>query len=215
MTQNVFFTSDTHFGHRNIHKFCPKTRLGKDIQEHDEILIREWCNQVRSNDIVYHLGDFCFGNSAYAESLLERLTGKIFLIWGNHDNVFLNNARLRQRFDWTGYYKEITLPAPLAYQNIPEDRTKTYIVKDQKVVLFHFPIYEWHKIHKGSFHLYGHVHGTVTPHHGRALDVGVDNRSSDKVMTLWSWEEVYEELIKRPIFTPPSSNHKTQEHHDL
>jgi calcineurin-like phosphoesterase family protein len=202
MTPRIFFTSDTHFGHKNLLKFCPKTRLGKDIEEHDEILIREWNNAASPNDIIYHHGDFCFGNSAYAEALIKRLNGRIHLIWGNHDSVFLNNAKLRQRFEWTGHYREISLP-------IPGKR-----LEKQKICMFHFPIHEWHKIHKGSFHLYGHVHGSVTLP-GRALDVGVDTRPSDKLMTLWPWEEVYAELSNRPIQSPPQSHHKTEGPHSF
>lgn len=205
-TQRTFFTSDSHIGHENILKFCPKTRLGEDIYQHNEILIEKWNETVGKYDDVYHLGDFMFGSSLWAETILNRLNGRIHFIWGNHDSLFNSNAKLRQRFHWIGHYKEITLTAPMAYQNVPSDPTKTYVLKSQKVVLFHFPIYEWHHIHRGAFHLYGHVHGSVKLQ-GRAMDVGIDTRPPDKLMTPWSWEEVYTELINRPIWVPPTSHH--------
>lgn len=203
-SERVWFTSDTHFGHRNIFKFCPNTRQGKNIEEHDEILIQNWNKDVLPQDRVYHLGDFCFGNSEYAEKVLKRLSGRIYFIPGNHDHVIENNKRLQNYFEWMGYYKEIDLPIPNAVF-APESKPPTH-----KVCLFHFPIFEWNRMHHGSFHLYGHVHGnlqTQVPHDqwyshhvpGRAMDVGVDTRPVGKLMTPWSWEEVYDILIKREI----------------
>jgi len=194
----TFFTSDTHFGHKNIFKFCPDTRRGKDIEEHDELLIQGWNNTVGPKDAVYHHGDFCMGNATYTKKILDRLNGRIYFIYGNHDNVFRNNAKLRERFEWIGEYKEIYLPAPSEFQEYPKDPKQTYVVKEQKVCMFHFPIYEWNRMHHGSFHLYGHVHGSVQIE-GRAMDVGIDTRPDGKLMTPWSWEEVYRELIVRPI----------------
>lgn len=196
--ERIFFTSDTHFAHKNIKKFCPNTRLGKDINEHDEILIRNWNAVVRPIDRIYHLGDFCFGNAEYAGEVLGRLMGNIHFIHGNHDNVIKGSAVLRQRFTWIGDYKEIDLPVPgNAFTTGGVDGVQNG-PKLQKVVMFHFPIFEWNRMHHGSFHLYGHVHGDVQIP-GRALDVGVDTRPQDKLMTPWTWAEVYATLIKRDI----------------
>jgi calcineurin-like phosphoesterase family protein len=192
--ERIFFTSDTHFAHKNIKKFCPTTRLGNDIGEHDEMLIRNWNAVVRPIDRVYHLGDFCFGNAEYAGKVLSRLMGNIHFIYGNHDNVLKNNAVLRQRFTWVGDYKEIDLPIPGSQMRVSgSDFSKTH-----KVVLFHFPIFEWNRMHHGAFHFYGHVHGSVTIP-GRAQDVGVDTRPAGSYMTLWPWEELYQQLMKREV----------------
>ena len=178
MTEKIWFTSDTHFGHKNIQKFCPNTRKGADIAEHDEILIRNWTEQVAPNDRVYHLGDFMFCDSKRAASILARLTGQIHFIYGNHDKVIESNSHLRDRFTSVSHYKEITIDGI-------------------KLCLFHFPIFEWYAIGRGSFHLYGHVHGSVQVP-GRAMDVGVDTRPNGD-MKLWSWEEVSSKLLDRPI----------------
>ncbi len=53
---NIWFTSDTHFGHANIIRFCD--RPFKDIQEMNERLIANWNAVVRPGDSVYHMGDF-------------------------------------------------------------------------------------------------------------------------------------------------------------
>ena len=178
--EKVWFTSDTHFGHKNIQKFCPNSRKGKDIEEHDRILIHNWQNQVAQHDRVYHLGDFFFCDGRRARNILDQLPGQIHFIYGNHDKVISSNKDIRDKFTSISDYKEINLDGI-------------------KLCLFHFPIYEWYAIGRGSFHLYGHVHGSVQVP-GRAMDVGVDTRP-DGDMKLWSWDEVKRTLMAREIRT--------------
>ena len=84
----VFFTSDTHFYHGNIIRFC--NRPFKDVEMMNETIISNWNNTVGQDGIVFHLGDFCLGGSAEWSKILDRLNGKIYLIMGNHD---LKNIR--------------------------------------------------------------------------------------------------------------------------
>ena len=56
---NIFFTSDTHFHHDNIIRFC--NRPFKDVYHMDEELIKRWNEKVGPDDIIYHLGDFAWG----------------------------------------------------------------------------------------------------------------------------------------------------------
>ena len=84
----VFFTSDTHFYHGNIIRFC--NRPFKDVETMNETIISNWNNTVGQDDIVFHLGDFCLGGSAEWTRILNRLNGRIYLIMGNHD---LKNIR--------------------------------------------------------------------------------------------------------------------------
>lgn len=79
---NIFFTSDTHFGHTNILQFC--NRPFHSVQEMNEALINNWNNVVRPEDTVYHLGDFAFGGSQLWNDVLSKLNGHIYLILGNH-----------------------------------------------------------------------------------------------------------------------------------
>ena len=79
----VFFTSDTHFNHTNIIRFC--SRPFKDVEHMNETLIANWNRVVGPDNIVFHLGDFCLGGSAEWTKILKRLNGKIYLIAGNHD----------------------------------------------------------------------------------------------------------------------------------
>lgn len=189
MTERIWFTSDTHFGHKNILRFCPNTRLGNDENEMTEILIANWQKQVGQNDRVYILGDVFFCNYDRAISIMDRLPGQKFLVYGNHDNVIRNNKTLRDKFVSVSEYKEID-------------------VNGRKIVMFHYPMLEWNRMHYGAYALFGHVHGNMDHHpeilSARIMDVGVDSRPNyvvpnDGPMTLWSFDQISTILEARPI----------------
>lgn len=79
-----WFTSDQHFGHKNI------LELGrpefKDLREMENTIIQNWNSVVSEGDHVYVLGDFSFRNKEETKIIMQRLNGKKFLIIGNHDN---------------------------------------------------------------------------------------------------------------------------------
>jgi calcineurin-like phosphoesterase family protein len=157
---DVFFTSDTHFGHTNILKYAE--RPFASIEEHDEALIEAWNEVVtESGAHVYHLGDFVFGKPRRIEEILPRLNGQIHLILGNHDK-HLRKGKTRDLFASVSDYKSI--------------RVKTTPAGgEQRIVLMHYPIESWDKRHYGSWHLHGHCHGTLpSAEHQRRVDVGVD-----------------------------------------
>ena len=83
----IWFTSDTHFGHKNIIKFSE--RPFSDVEEMDEVMIRRWNEVVGKDDTVYHLGDFAFLSTGKLRQLISRLNGKICLVNGNHDGPAL------------------------------------------------------------------------------------------------------------------------------
>ena len=86
MNENVWFTSDSHFYHANIIKYC--NRPFASVEEMNEKLIENWNSVVGKDDIVWCLGDFCLGpdQKKHIPELVSKLNGRINLILGNHDH---------------------------------------------------------------------------------------------------------------------------------
>ena len=79
---NVWFTSDLHFGHKNIQKF----RLEVESEEHNRARIKaDWNTKVTKRDDVYVLGDAAFTMDTISD--FNELAGRKFLVRGNHDEL--------------------------------------------------------------------------------------------------------------------------------
>ena len=181
----IFFTSDTHFGHGNIIKYCNRPFSSSEHQTNE--LIKNWNSRVSPKDTVYFLGDFFFPMiksqviKEDVKNFLEicyALNGKIHFICGNHDAYFeryLNDpsytSEIRERFSSICLSGQKEVKVGLAYP----------------IVLNHYPMLVWNRAHLGAIHLYGHVHSTKnglisTPERGvfkfqnakNSHDVGVD-----------------------------------------
>lgn len=166
----IFFTSDWHFSHVAIMKFCPQFRpYDGDIHKMDEDLIQLWNQTVSPNDVVYNLGDVSFAKQFKdIERILRRLNGHHHLILGNHDDLieekrdYLLNTPKNDGLPLLSsieYYRQLRLPL--------ND-------KKQTIILSHYPILEWDGCHKGWWHLYGHLHDRLANLRGKALNVGYD-----------------------------------------
>jgi calcineurin-like phosphoesterase family protein len=140
---NTYFTSDLHFGHKNIISF--DDRPFKSIEEMDSDLIKRWNNKVRKKDLVYVLGDMIWRNNDYATNILKQLNGRIILIKGNHDK-WINNTKNKELLVGIKDYDEIEV--------ILKDGSK------KRCVLSHYPIHFYNGHYNGAVMLYGHVHNT-------------------------------------------------------
>lgn len=141
-------TSDLHFWHKGVLNFCPDTRPWSDVEEMNEALIEEWNTNVKPNDEVLHLGDFCFKGKEATMEIINRLNGNITWVLGNHDKVLRGNIGgavdfLEFRFNST------------------------------KVVCSHYPLASWNQQGRGSVMLHGHCHGSYQGK-GKTIDVGYD-----------------------------------------
>lgn len=128
---SVFLTSDTHFNHYNIIKYCD--RPFATVEEMNETIIENWNAVVSENDIVWHLGDFGSGDKEEIARLRSQLNGKIYLVMGNHDNNPMN---------WyyeCGFDKVYDCP----------------VILDEYFILSHHPRTTGSPIYG---YLYGHVH---------------------------------------------------------
>jgi calcineurin-like phosphoesterase family protein len=141
----TFFTSDTHFGHRNIIRFA--MRPFETVEEMDEAMIANWNAVVGKGDRVFHLGDFSF---VPADPILERLNGEKHLILGNHD------------------YGERIGTKWASVESLRHLR-----VEGVDLVLCHYAMRVWRGSHRGAVHLFGHSHGNLIGDR-QCCDVGVD-----------------------------------------
>ncbi len=155
----IYYTSDLHFGHKNIIEY--EDRPWETIEDMTIGLIVNWNRIVEPTDETYILGDFAFQNSYMTPFLitdvLSRLNGKKHLIVGNHDTWINKQAFNPRYFESIDYYKEI---------------------KDQgkDIVLCHYPIENWNGMEHGSIHLHGHLHSNPTElYRKNRFNVGIDN----------------------------------------
>ena len=164
--EHTFFTSDTHFNHANIIKFC--NRPFKDVEQMNDVMIANWNSVIGKDDTVFHLGDFCLGGAAEWTKILDRLNGKIYLIMGNHD---LKN--IRQGF--------ISRFEHVAMQMLIE-------IGKKRIYLCHYPFLCFEGSYKDDvWQLFGHVHtrrsnsgidaGRLQYLYPTQYDVGVDNNN--------------------------------------
>ena len=79
-----WWTSDHHFGHANIIRYC--TRPFADVDEMNDAMVDRWNDVVADSDEVWIIGDLVMG--ALTENLshhVSRLRGRKILVPGNHD----------------------------------------------------------------------------------------------------------------------------------
>jgi calcineurin-like phosphoesterase family protein len=100
----VWFTSDTHFGHQNIIKYCD--RPFRDTDEMDEVIIDRWNSVVEWDDTVYHLGDIALGQIDKSLGRITRLNGNKIAVLGNHDRPFMRKGKQDEQ-DWFDRYSEV------------------------------------------------------------------------------------------------------------
>jgi len=85
---NYWWTSDYHFSHFNIIRYCK--RPFETAEEMNETIIRKHNERVKPDDTVFFLGDFIFkggkeGGVEKYRQFEKRLNGKFIFIKGNHD----------------------------------------------------------------------------------------------------------------------------------
>lgn len=93
MAGKVFLTSDNHFDHSNVIRYC--NRPYTSVSEMNEDMVVKWNSVVNPEDTVYHLGDFSL-NVRAVEQYTPRLNGTKYLILGNHDAPHPANPKGRK-----------------------------------------------------------------------------------------------------------------------
>ena len=163
----IFFTSDHHFGHYNVIKYC--NRPFTSVQQMDEIMILKWNETVLPEDEIYYLGDFAM-KSFLVPKILPRLNGRKYLIMGNHDRCFKGNSD-----KWNQFYTDAGFECLVREQQMD--------IAGQPVRLHHFPYqnpndpdqryFEYRPKDDGGWLLHGHVHNRWKTK-GKQINVSVE-----------------------------------------
>lgn len=148
----IYVTADHHFGHANIIKYC--SRPFESVEKMTEVMVERWNGVVGPDDVVWHLGDFALMKAAQVIDVGRRLTGKKFLLRGNHDHAC---ARVYQ---------------DAGFELLARGEAR----REHKVNLSHRPPTSDELATAYGPWLHGHVHGSggEASKSGRVIDVGVD-----------------------------------------
>lgn len=196
--QNLYFTSDLHFGHRNILRFC--ARPFRDEKDMARGLISNWNATVRPNDVVFSLGDFSWWTGRHeVKRLVEQLQGEKYFIPGNHckEGMYelVNDPQFHECSDIVHLYVR-------GEEGDPRFRDK----KCYEIILCHYPLATASHI-KSSYHFFGHIHSAVSEPLtefgeplklpiGRVMDVGADRHHYKPV----EFFEVLKEIEEYPFW---------------
>ncbi len=183
-TQQLYFTSDTHYMHQNICRGTTRwsnadgfTRNFDTLDQMNDRIVNGINSTVGQDDILFHLGDWSFNGFERIEEFRNRINCRnIHLILGNHDHhIERDREGIQRLFSSVNQYTELE------------------VNKEYNFVLMHYPIMSWNKMNDSVVHLHGHVH--LSPDRrigkGKIMDVGVDGNGMDpislsKVLTLMS-----------------------------
>ena len=186
----VWFTSDLHFWHKNICKYC--NRPYETIEEMNEAIIANWNSVIKEDDVVFVLGDLGFCGIEKLRHLMSQLKGKIFLIQGNHDSDKVVD-KLYEEGLIKDYFKllEVTI---INDEECP----------NQQLTLCHFPMIDWYNKEKGAWMIHGHQHQlpetpSCSPKH---YDVGLDKNG----MTPINFEQLKINITKQYLNNANSCN---------
>jgi len=174
-------TSDHHFGHHNIIQFCG--RPYRDVEHMNKDLLSRYNERVKSTDICFHLGDFCFKNSPGSTTgngvpvkwteYWDKMNGHKVLIQGNHDNNNSAKTIIQHMVIRYGHFR-------IGLIHDPNDIE--YVEGDRVISAFNETV---------DFVLCGHVHNTWKYRWQKKLlivNVGVD---------VWNYRPVsLEEILK-------------------
>ena len=168
-------TSDHHWGHRNIMKYCPESRQFPTVEEMDAQLIAHWNDKVALDDEVYLVGDaFCSRRMPRETKvgILRMLNGRKTLVKGNHDD-------------------DLSIFHEAGFEAVVD-----HLLLDNEILLIHracIPEHSWERSVARKLNprlvIHGHTHA-LGPERARHLNVAVDRWGLSPV----PWATVQERL---------------------
>ena len=183
----LYFSSDSHFGHFNITKYCH--RPFKSRSEMNNALIENWNTVVPEDGIVVHCGDFMLPHKTSDKEYVKiwkKINFKtLVLCRGNHD-----------RIDCGTY--------------VYEDKTVIVVdiamieVEGIKIMACHYPMLSY----PADYQVFGHIHtlydGTCYGIDGDVVeklrktqyDVGVDQNGYTPV-SYWRLVDIFRNIARK------------------
>ena len=176
----IYFISDLHFSDKRMLKRYPASRPFENVEEMNEFLLDFWNSKIRPEDTVYNLGDLWRGkDKSELEEILKKLNGKHHLILGNNDDFLESSNEFDKYLIGKDYY--------LCLNDL---------LKTRRIILLHYPIYEWRGKIAGNIHLHGHIHDLIPPISGRIQNVAYDlNHNFIELDEIISKFEIFDEKI--------------------
>ena len=187
----LFFTSDTHFFHNNIIKYCE--RPFKNTYEMNKVIADNWNRVVPKDAHIFHLGDVSLtANPKELNDLLHSLNGIKHLVIGNHEKDALGKSYIKEHWATINDTVEIYV----------KDGDSSN--KEQHIFMCHYPMIVWNASHRGSWQLFGHVHGglsgeAIINHKATQLDVGVDSHDYAPISYQAVKEIIINQISKKKI----------------
>jgi calcineurin-like phosphoesterase family protein len=207
---NIWFTSDTHYSHKNICRGVSEwttnrfTRDYPNLDKMNDVIVNNINAVVQPDDILFHLGDWSFGGIENVSKFRERISCQnVHLILGNHDHHIKKNTNNLQDL-FASVNQMLTV-------QIAVDRSPKLIADSRyELTLSHFPIASWENMNKGAIHLHGHVHlrRNQRLHDGKSMDVGVDGND----LHPHNLRDILSIMEKQPIakLTLPKDHHEEE-----
>lgn len=134
----TFLTSDHHFFHKNIIKYCH--RPFSSVEEMNRVMIEKWNDRVSEGDMVIHLGDFALCPNNSTIYIAKQLKGDIILIKGNHDKS--TGIFWEKRAGFKKYFNR-------GFVDISDDLTLSH--RPRRI--------------EGVINIHGHVHNNLERYH--------------------------------------------------
>ena len=190
-----WWTSDHHFGHANIIKYCNRPFASAD--EMNKAMVDRWNDLVADGDEVWIVGDLVLGQlTVNLSAHVWWLKGRQILVPGNHDSCWQGHNKAKRQItcylDLGGISRIVDDPAPV-------------VIAGQKVQISHFPydpgepdrpakFAQWRPKDVGGWLLCGHTHNNWRQN-GRQINVGVD---------AWNFAPVSDDTICETIKSGPA-----------
>lgn len=183
----LYFSSDSHFNHANIRKYCHRPFEGR--KEMNDALIANWNSVVPEDGIVVHCGDFMLPHETSDKEykkIWEKLNFKLLVLCrGNHDRIDCGT------YVYGDKTVEVVDIAMVEVESI-------------KIMACHYPLLAY----PADYQVFGHIHtlydgtcygidGDVTTKLRKTqYDVGVDQNNYTPV-SYWQLVDIFRNRAKK------------------